>query len=138
MIAILPAGPYLILTPTGVKAGEDELTSGWLPARIWESRYLLQQPAGATTRDLQFTGLAIPLATRGLALCHQDPGRLVSAAPLPDRPVPDPPPDHARPVPSVPADQLRAPPRDPAPRHMVNQPCEPAPLLHRNPPDEPA
>ena len=31
LIAILPAGPYLILTPAGVKAGEDELSSGWLP-----------------------------------------------------------------------------------------------------------
>jgi len=65
VIAVLPAGPYLILVPTGVKAGEDELTSGWLPARVWESHYLLQQLAGAPSRDLQFTGPVIPLATEG-------------------------------------------------------------------------
>lgn len=47
VIAVLPSGPYLIMTPIGVKAGEDELTSGWLPARLWESRYLLQQRAWA-------------------------------------------------------------------------------------------
>jgi hypothetical protein len=65
LIAILPAGPYLILTPAGVKAGEDELTSGWLPARIWESRYLMRQLIDIATRDLRFTGPVIPMAVEG-------------------------------------------------------------------------
>lgn len=50
LIAVLPAGPYLILAPTGVRAGEDELTLGWLPARVWESRYLMQQLARHAVR----------------------------------------------------------------------------------------
>ena len=65
LIAILPAGPYLILTPAGVKAGEDELSSGWLPARIWESRYLMRQLSNVATRDLRFTGPVIPMAVEG-------------------------------------------------------------------------
>jgi hypothetical protein len=65
LIAILPAGPYLILNPVGIKAGDDELSSGWLPARIWESRYLMRQLTDVATRDLRFTGPIIPMAVEG-------------------------------------------------------------------------
>jgi hypothetical protein len=65
LIGVVPAGPYLILTPTGVKAGDDELTSGWLPARLWEARYLMRQLSGIATRDLRFTGPVIPMAVEG-------------------------------------------------------------------------
>lgn len=135
VIAILPAGPYLIMTPTGVKAGEDELTSGWLPARIWESRYLLQQLVGATTRDLRFTGPVIPLATEGYPRASKIPAGWSAQPPY-----------------RIDQYQIRRPttlgqyllylPTMFAPHHvaqlhhMVNQQCEPAPLLHPNPPDD--
>ena len=62
VIALLPAGPYLILTPGGVRAGDDELASGWIPARVWEARFLMRQLADAATRDLRFTGPVLPVA----------------------------------------------------------------------------
>lgn len=46
-----------------MKAGDDELTSGWLPARLWEA--LLRQLSGIATRDLRFTGPVIPMAIEG-------------------------------------------------------------------------
>ena len=73
LIAILPAGPYLILTPAGVKAGDDELSSGWLPARIWESRYLMRQLTNVATRDLRFTGPIIPIAIEAISAGKEDP-----------------------------------------------------------------
>lgn len=65
VISILPAGPYLILTPTGVKAGEDELAYGWLPARIWEARYLMRTLSNVGTAGLRFTGPVMPMAMEG-------------------------------------------------------------------------
>jgi len=65
LVAVLPPGPYLILAPTGVRAGDDELVAGWLPARMWEGRYLLQQLMADPARDLHFTGPVLALAAIG-------------------------------------------------------------------------
>ncbi|HEY5848707.1 MAG TPA: hypothetical protein VIT42_18145 [Microlunatus sp.] len=61
----LPAGPYLILAPSGVKAGEDELAYGWLPARVWEARYLMRQLSNVGTAGLRFAGPVMPMAMEG-------------------------------------------------------------------------
>lgn len=65
LVAVLPPGPYLILAPYGLRAGEDELVSGWLPTRMWEGRYLLQQLMATPGRDLHFTGPVLALAAIG-------------------------------------------------------------------------
>jgi len=65
LIAIVPAGPYLILAPSGVKAGEDELAFGWLPARVWEARYLMRQLYNIGSGNWRFTGPVIPIAAEG-------------------------------------------------------------------------
>lgn len=65
VIAIVPAGPYLILTPSGVKAGGDELAYGWLPARVWEARYLMRQLSNVGTAGLRFMGPVMPMAMEG-------------------------------------------------------------------------
>jgi hypothetical protein len=65
LISVLPAGPYLILSPSGVKAGEDELAYGWLPARIWEARYLMRNLSNVGTAGLRFTGPVMPMAMEG-------------------------------------------------------------------------
>ena len=65
LISILPAGPYLILVPGGVKAGEDELAFGWLPARVWEARYLMRNLSNVGTGGLRFSGPVMPMAMEG-------------------------------------------------------------------------
>lgn len=65
LVSVLPAGPYLILAPGGVKAGDDELAYGWLPARIWEARYLMRQLSNLGTSGLRFTGPVMPMAMEG-------------------------------------------------------------------------
>lgn len=132
VVAILPSGPYLIMTPTGVRAGEDELTSGWLPTRIWEARYLLQQLVDATARDLRFTGPVIPLAAEGYPRATKIPAGWSAEPPY-----------------RIDQYQIRRPttlgqyllylPTIFAPHHvtqlhhMVDQLCEPAPLLTPKP-----
>lgn len=65
VVAVLPAGPYLILDPYGLRAGDDELVAGWLPTRMWEGQYLLQHLMATPTRDLHFTGPVLGLAAIG-------------------------------------------------------------------------
>lgn len=81
LIAVLPPGPYLILKPTGVMAGDDELGSAWVPARMWELRYLLQQLLANPARNLPFTGPIFPLAAIGYDKATKIPTGWSSSAP---------------------------------------------------------
>ena len=64
LITIVPAGPYQALDGA-VKAGSDELTSGWLPARVWEASYLMRCLSNVGTTGLRFTGPVWPTAMEG-------------------------------------------------------------------------
>ncbi len=73
VVSMLPPGPYLILEPAGVRAGESELAFGWMPTRIWEVRYLVE--ALTTTEDdqLHFRGPVFPVAVEAYPRATQLP-----------------------------------------------------------------
>lgn len=66
IISMLPPGPYQVLQPTGVLAGDDELTHGWMLTRLWETRHLVRELAGhGISQGVGFAGPVLSLAVEG-------------------------------------------------------------------------
>lgn len=126
LVSVLPPGPYLILEGGGVKAGDDELTDGWLPARIWEARYLVRQLTGTGTAGVRFTGPVFPMAMEGYPPARKIPPGWAAQPPyrIDDFPIRRP---------AVLGDYLNYLPGIFAPHHvtqlahLVDQQCPPAP-----------